>query len=286
MNESLWEENIKIKNSQDFINILYSLTMDSGIQGNKNKVYLIQNPKDWLFWSARLSQLIEKNYVSSQDKGDDVIIWRIFVNKDRGVFAYFAYDEKSREAANIQPLIIEANETKIPEEIFGELESGGRLEFMDFKVVLSSQGKVLSILPWDLAYTTNAARCQDECRNIFLNSSVRAAFKRYKPDLKSAAELNALNAVVNTNSFSWALDVRKGTNYDEPGIFKLKISSDGQVVSYEAINYTAINKLEGEIPVIGLELSDFPDFEKPPYTDFKFETRGLLARISPWVEDE
>ena len=292
ISENLWNDKniVTIKSGQDFLDLLYGYSLEESwstdTKNAESQLFLIQSPEEWLILASDISRLIEANYIAPEGEMDDILIWRLLVRKEGEVFAYFAYDEKSREVANIQPFIIEAEKTKVAETIGKQLKDGGKVEFADFKVILSPQGKILHILPWDLAYTTNAARCQEECRNIFLNPSVRAAFKRYKPDLESAAELNALTAVVNINSFSLAVDVSKGINYNEPGIFKLKISSDGQIVTYEAINDVAIKKLGGKIPVVELKLSEFLDFEKPPYADFKLETKGLGARISPWVEDE
>lgn len=287
INEELWDSRLgmKVENYQDFLNLLYKSVLDINSQEN-SQVFLIQTPEKWLSLANQVSELIEESYIPPQDEMEDVIIWRVFVRGDGKIFAYFAYDEKSREVAEVQPFFIEMVESKAIEDVGEQLENGQIIEFADFKLVISPQDKVLHILPWDLAYTTNAAQCKESCRSIYLNSSVRAAFERYESNLDSQAELNALNAVVNTNGFQFALDTRKGINYDEPGVFKLKVSSDGQVVDYQAMNDVAIDKLDREIPVVGLEIPQFPGLETDSYTYFRFETKGLLARTSYWQEEE
>lgn len=74
--------------------------------------------------------------------------------------------------------------------------------------------------------------------------------------------------------------------YKEPAIFKLKVSSDGRVIDYQASNQVAIGRLGKKLPISDLKLPLFPKLQKAPYANFKLETRGLIYNLTPWTEKQ
>ncbi|NJM60607.1 MAG: hypothetical protein HC849_11025, partial [Oscillatoriales cyanobacterium RU_3_3] len=253
------KDNLKIEDSSSLVYFIYNTPFadEFGIEPPQyaSRVVLIQEPQVWSDLAKQLSQVIQKNFVNSNNKDRQKIVWRLLLSKDGQILAHLAYDDFSRDVANNQPFI-QANLQKKPiKKLVSELRAGGKLEFADFKVVLSPDGKVLHLLPWQMAYTTvSAIECEKKCRNLFLNPRVRSAFQIYTPDLSDPAELGALRAVVMANSSVWVLDTSKGVYYKESAIFKLKVSSDGQVTDYQASNQVAIGRLGKKLPISDLKL--------------------------------
>jgi len=275
-------------NTSSFMEFIYQYQFadDLGIELPKysDRVILAQDPDTWLGLANQLSQLIQKNYVKGYSKDNKKIIWRFLLNKDGQVIAYFAYDAFSQEIGHAQPFIEKALNKKVIEQLSSELLKGGKLEFVDFKVVLSDEGKILHLLPWQMAYPTVFTKCQEKCRNLSFASRVRSVFSDYKPDLKDPAEIGALQAVLYMNLQFLSIDVSKGAYYSEPAIFKLKVSTDGQIVNYQAVNQIAIQRLGNNIPLTDLKIPQFPELQQPPYADFKLETKVLVFRLTPWSE--
>lgn len=279
------ESTLDISSFMDFI-YQYPFADEMGIEPPKyaNRIILVQDSDTWLRLANQLSQLIQNNYVKGYNKNNKKIVWRFLLNKDGQVIAYFAYDELSRRIGNAQPFIAEVLKKKLLDKLSAELLKGGKLEFADFKVVLSEEGKILHLLPWEMAYPTVFAQCKQKCRNLSFASLVRSAFSNYTPDLKDSAEIGALQGVLHMNLQFLAIDTSKGFYYDEPAIFKLKVSADGQIVDYQAVNQVAIQRLGKQIPLSGLKIPQFPELQKPPYADFKLEVKGLPSRLNPWLE--
>ncbi|EKQ69162.1 hypothetical protein OsccyDRAFT_1777 [Leptolyngbyaceae cyanobacterium JSC-12] len=69
-------------------------------------------------------------------------------------------------------------------------------------------------------------------------------------------------------------------------MFKLRVSSDGQVVGYKAVNPIAMQKFGKRFPFLGVKFPQFPGLEKAPYADLKLESRGLVVRFSPWADNQ
>ncbi|MBF2025319.1 MAG: hypothetical protein IGS48_00935 [Oscillatoriales cyanobacterium C42_A2020_001] len=252
-----------------------------------NRVILIQDSKTWKNLAEQLTQKIQKNFVKAESNTKQNVIWRFLLSQDGQIITYFAYDEASREIGNTQPFIQAALQKKVINQLIPGLKAGGKLEFADFKVVLSQDGKILQILPWQMAYTTRSAiECEKKCKNLALNPQVRSTFQPYTPDIKDPAELGALSAVVTANSYTWGIDTNGGIYYREPGIFKLKISSDGQVISHQAMNQVAIQRFGKSFPFLGVNFPQFPKLKKAPYAELKLEFSGLGYRFIPWSETQ
>ena len=133
-----------------------------------------------------------------------------------------------------------------------------------------------------MAYTTPVVRCKEECQNLSLHPRVRSAFQTYTPDLNDPAELSALSSVILANVHFLPISNSQGLYYTEPANFKLKVSSDGQIVNYQAMNQIAIDKFGEGFPFTTLESTQFPALQKAPYTYFEFKSYGLPYQITPW----
>ncbi|MGD1860186.1 MAG: tetratricopeptide repeat protein [Leptolyngbyaceae cyanobacterium] len=291
VNPSLKQDSwsLEIKDIASFSNFIYQYPVSVGfgdeLPGYASKVILSQEPDVWLSLAEQLSQSIQEDFVGNSDSDsqeNDEIVWRFLLRKDGQTIAYFAYDDSSRVAEQILPFATQAVQKQTIKQLGSELREGGKVEFVDFKIVLSRTGKVLHILPWQMAYTTVVEQCKEQCGNFYLNPRVRSVFQSYTPNLSSPAELSALESVIRTNSFSLAIDTSEGAYLTEPAIFKIKISADGQIVDYQAVNQIATQKFGKRFPLVGLESSQFPELQKFPYVDFKLEHQGLINQISPW----
>ncbi len=246
-----------------------------------NTTRLIQQPQRWVELANNLSTLI-KNTFAYDWPPKQQIVWRVILNQNGQIIAYFAYDEVSREIGNAQSFITEARAQKRLEAWLKQATPNQPGEFADFKVVLSAEGKVLQILPWSAAYPAWNQRCQQDCKNIFLSTSVKSAFASYTPNLKDPAELAALRGVLYSYTAPLGIDPQHGIFYPEPSVFKLKVSSDGQIVSYAASNQIATEKFGDKFPFSPLKDYQYPELQKTPYADFKLEVTGLAYRITPW----
>ena len=257
---------------------------------NAGKVILIKEPERWLKLSSKLSALIKKNYAQTSNsnptsKIKQQIIWRFILSSEGQILGYFAYDPESLFVGQTQSFLTKALEKNLLKKLGTELEAGKPLEFADFKVVISPQGKILQLLPWSAAYPAWNERCKQKCKNLLLNSQVRAAFKSYTPDLSDPAELGALGAVLNARMSFVSLNIKGGLYYDDPSIFKLKVSADGQIIQYKAMNTTAIQKFGSDSPFEqDLKSFQFPKLQKAPYADFKLEAKGIATQLTPWSD--
>jgi tetratricopeptide (TPR) repeat protein len=257
---------------------------------NADKVILIQDPKRWLELSSKLAALIQKNYTQTSygnpiSESKQQIIWRFILGSEGQILGYFAYNSESLSVGQSQSFLTEALEKNLLKQLGTELEAGKPLEFADFKVVLSPQGKILQLLPWSAAYPAWNERCKQKCKNLFLNPQVKAAFKSYTPNLNDSAELGALEAVLKGKLSLVGIRDKGGIYYDDPSIFKLKSSSDGQVIQYKAINSIAMQKFGRDSPFEqNLKSLQFPKLQKAPYIDFKLEARGISGQLTPWLE--
>ncbi len=286
----------EIRNIISFMGLVYSYRREEAISKSKygNRIVLIQDPQTWADLANQLTQVIQNKYVKSNQKYDQDIVWRFLLNKNGELIAYFAYDEKSRELGNAQPFIIEALEKKTINTLSAELAQGGKVEFVDFKVLISSEGKVKHILPWAIAYPSSEKYfdqiCkQENCKNLILEPRISSVFKNYAPDLNNPSEISVLQAILQLNQNFLAIMNDKGIYYEEPAIFKLKVSADGQIVDYEAINQVAIQKLGKKLPLrltngYDLKIPQFPELAKAPYAYFKMEVRGLQIKFVPWPD--
>lgn len=284
----------EIRNISSFMGLVYSYRRGEAISKYGNRIVLIQDSETWLDLANQWSQIIQKNYVKGNEKYDQDIVWKLLLNKDGQLIAYFAYDEKSQKLGNAQPFIIESLEKKTINTLSTELAKGGKIEFVDFKVVISSDGKVKHILPWAMAYPSSEKYfdqiCkQENCKNLILESRVSSVFKNYAPDLNNPSEIGVLQSILQLSQNFLAIMNDKGIYYEEPAIFKLKVSSDGQIVDYEAINQVAIQKLGKKLPLrltngYDLKIPQFPELVKAPYAYFKMEVRGLQIKFAPWSD--
>jgi len=284
----------EIRNISSFMGLVYFYRREEAISKYGNRIVLIQDPQTWVNLANQLTQVIQNKYDKGNQKYDQDIVWRFLLNKNGELIAYFAYDEKSRELGNAQPFIIEALEKKTINTLSAELAQGGKIEFVDFKVLISSEGKVKHILPWAIAYPSSEKYfdqiCkQENCKNLILESRVSSVFKNYAPDLNNPSELGALQAILRLNLNFWALLPDKGIYYEDPAIFKLKVSADGQIVDYEAINQVAVQKLGKKLPLKppngdDLKKPQFPELVKAPYANFKMEVRGFQIKFAPWSD--
>jgi hypothetical protein len=145
----------------------------------------------------------------------------------------------------------------------------------------------LHLLPWSAAYPAWNERCKEKCKSLFLNPQINTVFKSYTPNLNDPAELGALRAVLNARFFLIGVSSRGGWYYDEPSIFKLKVSSDGQIIEYKAMNEIAKQKFGSDSPFSqDLKSLQFPELQKAPYTDFKLELKGFASKLTPLVRVE
>lgn len=277
---------LEVKNLTSFMNFLYQSPFvgESGFELPEytTRISLIKDPDTWLRLANKLSQLIQKNYVKAYD-GKQETIWRFLLSEDGQIISYFAYDTLSRNRGNSQPFLNAELKKNVIETLSAKLRTGGELKFADFKVVLTSNGKISHLLPWAMAYPLVSENCKKKCQNLTLEPRIRAVFQSYIPDLKTTAELGALKAVVSMNT-NFIIDNNKGIYYDEPAIFKLKVSSDGQIVDYQAINQVAIQRLGQKIPSLNIKIPQFSELQKPPYAEFKLEVKGMFLRYTPWPE--
>lgn len=144
-------QTLEVKDIPSFMNFIYSYPVADEVGYDlpkyANRVVLIQDSETWLRLADRLSQLIQKNYVKGDNEDNKKIVWRFLVSQNGRVISYFAYDEFSRERGNAQSFLAEALKGKTMEKLSAELLDGGQLEFADFKVVLSPNGKLLHISP-------------------------------------------------------------------------------------------------------------------------------------------
>lgn len=268
----------------------YFLTKDSEISSYAPEISLIQDPNVWLTLAEGLTQRLQENLedLSSTDNSEnqDTRVWRFLLSREGEVISYLAYDDASRMPDEYFSFTSQALQRQAMEKLIADLKQGSKLEFADFKVVVSQGGKVLHILPWQMAYTTSVEQCRTVCKNLVLNPRVRSAFKTYLPDLNQQSELGALRAIVLTSFYSLPVDNQTGIYSQEPAIFKLKISADGQVVSYQAANEVAIKKYGERFPMFELEKNQFPQLRRTPYTDFKLEVQGLVYDVKPWEEEK
>lgn len=286
------ERSLLSGNISALMDILYyhGYSEDFGFDSQKNvdKVTLIKEPKRWLELSKNLSNLIEENYIpaSSTESTSQIqqkVIWRFILSGSGQILGYFAYDSESLSVGQTQSFIIAALKKNPLKQLGTELEAGKPLEFADFKVIISPQGKVLHLLPWSAAYPAWNERCREKCKNLFLDSQVIAAFKGYTPDLNDTAELGALGAALTARMNLVGISSKGGWSYEEPSIFKLRVSSDGQIVRYEAMNTIASQKFGSDSPFTeDLKSLSFPELQKAPYADFKLEMRGIGIRFTPW----
>jgi tetratricopeptide (TPR) repeat protein len=280
----------EVQDISSFMELLYRYPSEA-ISKYKNRIVLIQDSEIWTNLANQWSQIIQKNYVKGDKKYNQDIIWRFLLSKDGELIAYFAYDDLSRELGNAQPYIAQALEKKTINTLSAELANEGKIEFVDFKVVLSPEGKVKHILPWQMAYPTLgkylSESCHKEnCNNLILESHISSVFKNYVPDLNNPSELGVLQAILRLNLGFWGIMTDKGIYYEDPAIFQLKVSADGQIVDYEATNQVAIQKLEKKLPFNGYNLKtpQFPELVKAPYAYFKMEVRGLQIKFAPWSD--
>ncbi|NMF57287.1 tetratricopeptide repeat protein [Pseudanabaena yagii] len=279
----------EISNISSFMGLVYFYRQQEAISKYGNRIVLIQDFETWLDLANQWSQIIQKNYVKGYKKYTQDIIWRLLLSKDGELIAYFAYDDQSRELGNTQTFITQALEKKTINTLSTELAKGGKIEFVDFKIVLSPEGKVKHILPWAMAYPNTlkylGENCKDEnCKNLILEPRISSVFKEYVPDLNNSSELGALQAILQLNHNFLALKNDKGIYYEEPAIFKLKVSADGQIVDYEAMNQVAIQRLEKQLPYANFKTPQFPELVKASYTNFRLEVRGFQIKFAPWSD--
>ena len=260
---------------------------------NSDNVILIKESKRWLELSSKLTTLIQKNYTQTSIYGNPFseikqqIIWRFILGSKGQILGYFAYDSESLAVGESQSFLTEALEKNLLKQLGTELKAGKPLEFADFKVVLSPQGKILQLLPWLAAYPAWNERCKQKCKNLFLNPQVKAAFKSYTPNLNDPAELGALEAVLKAELNLVGIQDKGGIYSDDSSIFKLRASSDGQIIQYKAMNSIAMQKFGRNSP-FGQDLKSFqfPKLQKAPYADFKWEARGIATQLTPWSEQK
>lgn len=280
----------EVKDISSFMQLVY-VTPQKGISKYGNRIVLIQDSAAWLNLANQLSQLIQKNYVKAEKQYNQDIIWRFLLSKDGELIAYFAYDDQSREIGNAQTFITQALEKKTIDKLIVDLTNESRIEFADFKVVISPEGKIKHILPWATAYPSLrkylvTSRIEEEAyKNILLNPLVESVFQNYTPDLSNPAEVGVIQTVLkfNLSLMPWLND--KGFYYEEPAIFRVKVSADGQIVEYEAINQVAIQKLDKKLPFYDFKAPQFPEIVKSPYAYFKMEMKGPTNyKFTLWSE--
>jgi len=257
-----------------------------------DKIVLIKDSKIWLDLANRWSQNIENNYVKGYEKYDKDIVWRLLIDKDGELIAYFAYDKQSRKLGNAQTFITQALEKKEFDKLIANLANDGKVEFVDFKVVISPEGKVKHILPWQMAYPilskfAISIKGEKDYKNILLEPIVESAFQNYSPDLNNPAEMGLLITTLKSNLIHEVILIDKGLVYEEPAIFKVKVSADGQIIYYEAINEVAIQKLEKKLPFANFKTTQFPELVKSPYAYFKMEMNGPVQyKFTPWSDSK
>lgn len=217
----------EVKDISSFMQLVYVFSGES-VSKYGNRILLIQDPETWLDLTNKFSQIIQENYVKDDKKYDQDIIWRFLLSKDGRLIAYFAYDDLSRELGNAQPFITEGLEQKTIKTLSAELAKGGKIEFVDFKVVISPDGKVKHILPWAMAYPIlgryllEKSCTEENCQNLVLNPLIRSVFQNYSPNLNSPSELGALQSILTLKPGFVGVKLDKGLYYKEPAIFKLR----------------------------------------------------------------
>lgn len=255
-------------------------------EGISDRIALIQEPETWQQLAQTLTTEIQTNLsgetTEGGEKGDRTVIWRFLISREGEIFAAFAYDDLSRSNSSLRAISTQAREERVFEQLISQVAAGETLEFADFKVVLSTDGKILHLLPWGSAYPSYNESYRAAGESLLLSPEAQAAFPRYTPDLTDAAEQSALQAVIYAAWSRLAIDTKQGAYLEEPALYRLTISSDGQVVKYQAANAIATQKFGQEFPLINPEGMQFPAVQKAPYLDFEFEFRGLPSRIRPW----
>ena len=283
-------ETKEINDITSFMSVLYYSTFEK--LKYDDKIVLIKDSKIWLDLANRWSQNIENNYVKGYEKYDKDIVWRLLIDIDGELIAYFAYDEQSRELGNAQTFITQALEKKEFDKLIANLANDGKVEFVDFKVVISPEGKVKHILPWQMAYPSlskfaTSGKEEKDYKNILLEPIVESAFQNYSPDLNNPAEMGLLITTLKINLVYWGFLTDRGFAYEEPAIFKVKVSADGQIIDYEAINEVAIQKLEKKLPFSNFKIPQFPELVKSPYAYFKMEIKGVgNYNFIPWSDSK
>jgi len=255
-------------------------------EGKNDRIALIQEPETWQQLAQTLTTEIQarlsEETAEGGEKVDRTVIWRFLISREEEIFAAFAYDDFSRSNSSLRAISTQAREEKVFEQLMSQVIAGETLEFADFKVVLSTDGKILHLLPWGAAYPGYNEASKAAGESLLLSPEVQAAFPRYTPDLTDAAEQSALQSVIYATWSRLAIDVNQGAYLEEPAIYRLTVSSDGQVVKYQAANAIATQKFGQKFPLINPESMQFPAVQKAPYLDFEFEFRGLPSRIRPW----
>jgi tetratricopeptide (TPR) repeat protein len=268
----------------------YFLTRGTEISSYVPEIGVIQDPNVWVKLAEGLKQRLQERLENLNSTGNsedqDTRVWRFLLSREGDVISYLAYDDASRMPDEHFSFTSQALQRQTMEKLITDLKQGSNLEFADFKVVVSQTGKVLHILPWQMAYTTSVEQCRTVCKNLVLNTRVRAVFKTYSPDLNQPSELGALRAIVLTSFYSLPVDNQTGIYSQEPAIFKLKVSADGQVVSYQAANEVAVEKYDRRFPMFELDKIQFPQLRRSPYADFKLEARGITYDLQPWEEEK
>lgn len=260
---------------------------------------LVEEPNIWKKLAAKLSEQIEQDFVvdSAFEPLEDQIIWRFLLSKDGDLINYIAYDDISRWLGENLPFATQAIQQKTVEKLSIELEAGKTLEYVDFKVVLSPEGNVQHILPWQIAYTESANMRSEADEVPFLNPDVRAAFKDYEPNLSSDSELDALRFIVMSNLEGLNDNLPWSSYYQKPISFKLTVSSDGQIVAVQFGDEYTRKKFEGKTKrekskkafqlYDDLEAEQFPELRTDTYQDFNLKFRHWDAyRVTPWPENE
>lgn len=254
-------------------------------EGISDRIALISEPETWQqlaqTLTAEIQTRLSEEIAEGGEKGDRTVIWRFLISREGEIFAAFAYDDFSRSNDSLRAISTQARKERVFEQLISQVAAGETLEFADFKVVLSPDGKILHLLPWGAAYPSYNEAYKAAGKNL-LSPEVQAAFPRYTPDLTDAAEQSALQSVIYATWSRLPIDIKQGVYFEEPALYRLTVSSDGQVVKYQAANAIATQKFGQKFPILNLEEMQFPAVQRAPYLDFEMESRGISYRIRPW----
>lgn len=254
----------------------------------QDRVLLLRSSEDthkWLTFQRKIIKLIHGKLSVLKDAKQD-LIWRVILDSQGQIISYFKYDPYSLESSdtNLDSIFDSKKDhrKKIIQEALRNLQAGKPVEFFDFKIVVSPNGKVRHILPWAMAYPSFYQFSCDQysskyCFSRIPPQKVEAAFQLYAPDFSNAGEVAALRAMLYSTLDFLEWNSNSRLHYKKPLQYRLKVSADGQILQYKAQNQATIQELGQEFPRVGLEETRFKNLQRLPITYFNIEFRGTYS---------
>ncbi|TAD80647.1 MAG: hypothetical protein EA001_00295 [Oscillatoriales cyanobacterium] len=239
----------------------------------------VQSREKWLAIRGQLTKLIQKQVSSPDTFGDRKtnLVWRFITNQNGQVMDYFAYDYNSRDIYLDSVVGNQEQRSKVVQSFIQDLKNGKKAEFADLKVVVSPKGQVLAVMPWTIAYPSYYQQCEQRqyyCFNRILGKEVQAAFASYQPDLSQPGEIGALRAMLYATIDLLPWSKQLDSYYDQPLRYQLKVSADGQILGYKALDQFTLEKMGKAFARSEIETTQDPKLPKRPTTTFQIEFQG------------